>query len=137
MTMNGRVSETTRKAILDCYAEMKGYLHDDNVDNGDCLVELKRKISKNEIAIPAPIYEKIQEFIKEEFDPIIDSPRTVFKSCYTEDIGSFDEENGLFLIESEDGAELMTINFFLTIFEIEERLETFGREVLRPYLLTA
>lgn len=137
MTMNGRVSETTRKAILDCYAAMKDYLHDDNVDNGDCLVELKRKISKNEIAIPASIYERIQDFIKEELDPIIDSPRTVFETCYTEKIGSFDENNELFIIESEEGAELMAINFFLTIFKIEERLEMFGREVLRPYLLTA
>lgn len=57
------------------------------------------------------------------------------ESCYTEDIGTFEEDN-LFHIKSEEGARQLAANFWETLYEIEARVEEFGREVLRPYLVT-
>lgn len=129
------LSELSKKAIMECYSLMKDYLHDEDSESVDCFLKLRNNISKLEIAIPVPIYKEIYRFLFQELGPIALNTIETFESCYTEDIGAFEEDN-LFHIKSEEGARQMAANFWETLYEIEARVEEFGRAVLRPYLIT-
>lgn len=136
MTMNGRVSETTRKAILDCYAAMKDYLHSDEVRTDKRYFEMEHAISKLKIAIPQPLMDKIEAFIQEELEPIICLPDIVFSAHHIKGV-VYDEDSMTFYPTTEQSAHELDINYRRALFDIDSRLEEFGETVLRPYLLTA
>lgn len=134
--MKERISETTRKAILDCFAAMKDYLHSDEARTDKRYFEMEHAISKLKIAIPILIFEEIENFIQEELMPIISEPEIIFSAHHLENV-VYDDESMTFLPTTEHSAYLLEIHYRMVLFDIDKRLDEFGETILRPYLLTA
>jgi len=130
----GTISDFNKKIIYDCYNEMKEYLHSDDVESEDRFSKMYNNILKCEIAIPAELFKKIKLFIDSNLAPIIYESDETFKSCYTEDIGSFNKD-GVFCPHDEESTHKLCINFMLVLFNIEQKVDDFAKNDLSPYLL--
>lgn len=128
------ISDFNKKLIYDCYKEMKDYLHSDDVESEDRFCEMYNNISKCEIAVPAELFKKIDQFVDDNLAPIVYDRKETFKSCYTEDIGSFNED-GVFCTRDEESTHKLCMNFMLVLFNIEQKVEDFAKTDLSPYLL--
>ena len=126
-------SETTKKAILDCFAAMKDYLHDDDARTDKCFFEMEHTISKLKIAIPQPLIDKIEAFIQEELEPIIWMPEIVFSAHHIEDV-VYDEDSMTFFPTTEKSANLLEIHYRTVLFDIDRLLDEFGTKEFRPYI---
>ena len=133
MRTDVKISEVTRQAILSCYISMREYLRSDEVESEERFIEMEYEVQKLKIAIPQFVFGEIEGFIDKELAPIIYDKKTVFASCYTDDIGTFDDD-GRFRTTSEEGTYKRMTRFTETLFNIEKKLEEFGENNLRQYV---
>lgn len=131
ITINIELPEITKKALLDSYSIIKNYLRNSDVESEDQFCNMLFEIEKLKIVIPFPIYQKIDTFITEEIAPIVYDRETIFSTCYTNDIGTFDD-NGTFCIKSEEGTQKFMLNFMQTIFTIEQTVDKFFINEIQP-----
>ena len=128
------ISDFNKKVIYDCYKEMKEYLHSDDVESEDRFTEMYNNILQCEIAMPAELFEKIKLFVDSNLAPIVYESNKIFKSCYTDGIGSFNED-GVFCPHDEESTRKFCINFMLVLFNIEQKVDDFAKNNFSPYLL--
>lgn len=123
-----------KSAIYRIYELMKNYLRDEKKENEEYFLYMWNEIEKNKILLPQKLYQKIVEFIDNYLAPIVYEREETYSSCYTEEIGFWDEE-GIWQVENEDARKLMHMNYVLKNIEIEEQLELFAMKELQPYLI--
>lgn len=128
------ISDFSKKNILECYFFMKNYLHDDKVDTEQCFRQMTFEIKKRKIAIPAGIYEKIERFVADNLNPIVEAPLEVFAACYADELWE-EGEDGVFQLKSDAAAELYRMNFRAKLYDIEKELDNFGMQELSKYLI--
>ena len=134
------LTEICRKAILDCFGEMKDYLHSKNVMTEQRFSEMEFAISKLKIAIPKYIFGKIEDFIRDELEPIVYMPELVFAPHLLDDIWYddydiwYDDETVTSTPSSTPNTRLLENERKETLRLIENRLDKFGEDELRYYL---
>ena len=129
------LTDFSKNAVFNCYSLMKDYLLGDEVESEDAFCKMDAEIDKYKICIPVHIFNSIKDFINERIAPIVYDPDTVFKNCYTDDIGTYDEESETFVIKDEEGTMKMMMYFMDAIIEIEKDLDNFAMETLFPLLV--
>lgn len=114
----------------ECYSFMKKYLHSQYVSNEEEYLELRRRLTRRKIGIPKDVYAKIEEFVDQNFAPIVYNHMETFAACYTEHIGVMDED-GVFHVPGNK-IEAYRSLFNGIINDIEKRLQEFAIKELYP-----
>ena len=128
------LTDANKQALFKMYELMKEYLHDDNLEYEDCFSHMWYEIQKYRILVPNELFSIINDFIDNYLAPIIYEPEITYAACYTDEIGNYNDE-GAWVVKSEEARKQMCINFMLKNIEIEEALDRFAVKELQPYLI--
>lgn len=127
------LSDINKQAIFKIYELMKYYLHDDEMEDEECFSRMWCEVEKQRILIPIELFSKVSEFVDNYIAPIVYEPKTIYASCYTDEIG-FVNDDGNWEVKSEEALKQMAMNFMLKNIEIEEALDDFAMRELQPFL---
>lgn len=128
-----KLSDFNKQAIYKMYELMKNYLHDE-YDNEETFSKMWSEIQKLQLIVPDELYMKVSDFIDNNLAPIVYDTKHTFLNCFTDEIGFYNEE-GIWQVRSEEALKKMSININIKIIEIEESLDSFAMNELRPYLM--
>ena len=128
------LTDFNKSAILRCYKYIKQYLHNDDIENEECFAAMLSSVESEKIAIPNNIFNKFDIFIDKYIAPIIYENEIVFKNCYTDDIGYYDEK-GMWVLKNKECTLKFCSRFLEAIFEIEKSLDEFAMKEIHLYLI--
>lgn len=128
-----KLSDFNKQAIYKMYELMKNYLHDE-YDNEETFSKMWSEIQKLQLIVPDELYMKVSDFIDNNLAPIVYDTKQTFSNCFTDEIGIYNNE-GIWQIRNEEALKQMSININIKIIEIEESLDSFAMNELRPYLM--
>ena len=117
------MTEFCKKNIFECYKLMKNFVTNMEIEDEDKYGELLSAIKTYEVAIPENVYRKIENFVNDVLGKEIDR-------IYRE---SDDSIQDIKLDEVE--SMKMLGRFMEKIWEMDQKLEKFGTEELRPMLI--
>lgn len=124
----------SKQCLFDCYTLMKDCVNPEHIEDEDFIGSAFSKIEGYKIALPTDIYSHIDNFIRENLYPIVDDP-DFFSSTTLPEYGSFDEESGSFVVNSEESLKKIMISFFQISIDMERKVDDFAMKHLRPYLI--
>jgi hypothetical protein len=93
--------------------------------------EFLQRLEREEISIPAPIYNTIETFVKSTLEPMVEDYDTVFHKANS--IGTL--KDGVRHLNNEIEAKTALGEFWLAIIEIEKKWDDFAMKELHPYLI--
>ena len=130
-------SDFVKSNILNAYSIIKDYLMSEEPENEECFIKMCNSIEKMKISFPDSLYEQIQNFIKNNLQPMVYDYETVFHEEHSEEYGEWGED-GTFIIKGPDCKyyfmKMMEIHI-KTIMEIEQKFDDFAIKYMRPYIL--
>lgn len=131
---NIKVNNFIKYIILQDNKLIKAFIENFKGGRGDdeALGELHTQLDYNRLGMPTQIQDKIDLFVKEHLQPMVDEPDIVFADCNK--IGYMDEDGNQHL-ETEEDAIRLSCTFYWTLHEIEEAWDEFAMEELHPYLM--
>lgn len=129
-----QLTDFTKNCIFQCYNLMRDCTDTDNIENTEFIYSVFRKIERYKVTIPMEIYNNINNFVEETLYPIVDDP-DFFSSTTLPEYGSFDEERGSFVVNSEESLKKIMISFFQISIDMERKVDDFAMKHLRPYLI--
>lgn len=129
-----KLSSFNKQCLFECYALMKDCVNPEHIEDEEFIYSAFRKIEGYKIVLPADIYNQMDNFIRENLYPITDDP-DFFSSTHLPEFGTFDEEKGSFVVNSEESLKKIMVNFFQISIDLEHKLDDFAIEHIRPYLL--
>lgn len=130
-------SECAKESIRNAYSIIKAYINSETPEEEENFFEMSNSIDNIKIAIPAPLFEQIQEFINANFRPMVYDYRTVFSEEFSEEFGYWGD-NGTFCIKEPDtkGRFIKMLEIHIRkILEIEKKFDDFAMEHMQPYIL--
>ena len=129
-----RLTDFNKQAIHSCYMLMKDYIRSDEVEDEECFANMCAEVEKYRIAIPQEVYEEISKCIDEFLAPIVYENHVTFAQCFTDDLGSFDNE-GVWHMKDEEAVRKSCMYFMMKLVEIEKSVDDFAMKKLYPILI--
>ena len=130
-------SDCTKDSIRNAYSIIKAYINSETPEEEESFFEMRNSIDNIKIAIPAPLFEQIQEFINTNLRPMVYDYLTVFSEEFSEEFGEWGED-GTFCIKEPDTKgrfiKMLEVHF-RKILEIEKKFDDFAMEYMQPYIL--
>lgn len=131
---HSKINDFVKGIILEDNKLIKAFIQNfkGGVGDEEDFGELLTQLDYNRLGLPTQIQDKIDQFVKEHLQPMVDDPDVVFADC--NEIG-YTDEDGCQHLESEEDAIRLSCTFYWTLHEIEKAWDEFAMEELHPYLM--
>lgn len=131
---NFEISNFIKERILEDSNNILNFIRNFKGGEGDeeDFAKLCECIDNNRIAIPVPVQEKIDSFVKEHLEPMVYEAETVFPIVYE---GGYIGKDGIRHIDTEEEMIQMMSEYFEVIIEIKDKWSEFSMKELHPYLI--
>jgi len=117
------MNEFCKKNVLECYKKMKAFVINKEIKDEEKFGELLSTISMYEIGIPRDVYRKIYDFAENIMGEHIEN-------IYENNVDAVE------VIELDEVESMKLIGEFIKeIYELDMKLEEFGRNILQPMLV--
>jgi hypothetical protein len=121
-----------KKSIVEPFIECHIYLDEclryENIDNKELICKNLNCLKDYKSKIPAEMYSKMEEFIKETINPIV-YDLNYFSFLIREEYGHYDERKH-FIVESDSSLESYIFTKYHHTLELRQKLSIFVKDIL-------
>lgn len=131
------INDITKWLILENSKSIKSFIRNfkGGVGDEEDFAELTEKIDMNRLGIPDEIQLKFDTFIDCELSPMVYDVETEFPVHMSIIENKEQNEEGAYVLDSEDELKEMLVEYFEVMFEKEKAWDAFAERELKPYIL--
>ena len=126
-----RLSDFQKQQIMEIYEALKSLVSEMKLGDEDEYYRIRWGIERKKMILPDNLFKEIMQFVDDVVEEYVyDAEEPVF----TEEEAEYDE-NGVMNIKTDAGLKKLMIKFLENLQELDEKIDQFAEERLRPYLL--
>ena len=126
-----RVNDFQKQQIMEIYEALKSLVSEMKFGDEDEYYRVRGEIERKKLILSDDLFKEIMQFVDDVVEEYVyDAEEPVF----TEEEAEYDEK-GVMNIKTDAGLKKLMIKFLENLQELDEKIDQFAEERLKPYLL--